>query len=214
VSDPYPLFPPVFRPLAGQVLPGAHNTHSFCTHSTEGRGTTRLPSVVVRRAVLEHAEAIDAIYRPIVIETAISFEEEPPNRSEIRRRISRTLPGSWRKTVNASSVTDTQPHFILGRRTDGRRRSRSMSRETPRGIGRQLLARLIDELRNRGYVNALAGIALPNDPSGGLFESHGFERIALRKRVGFKLDRWHDVGWWQVTARRQDSSSGDHCLDR
>jgi phosphinothricin acetyltransferase len=31
-----------------------------------------------------------------------------------------------------------------------------------------------------------------------LFESFGFRRVALYEHIGYKLDRWHDVGWWQL----------------
>jgi L-amino acid N-acyltransferase YncA len=56
----------------------------------------------------------------------------------------------------------------------------------------------LDALVVRGYVNAFAGIALPNPGSIRLFEARGFEQIALQKQVGFKLGRWRDVGWWQL----------------
>ena len=71
-------------------------------------------------------------------------------------------------------------------------------RSQGKGIGRSLLDSLLDALVVRGYVNAFAGIALPNPASIRLFESRGFEQIALQKQVGFKLGRWRDVGWWQL----------------
>lgn len=47
----------------------------------------------------------------------------------------------------------------------------------------------------------LRGSNLPNAASVRLFESFGFERIALEKKVGYKLGAWHDVGWWQLQLR-------------
>jgi phosphinothricin acetyltransferase len=50
-------------------------------------------------------------------------------------------------------------------------------------------------------VTALAGrdpIALPNEASVGLHEALGFVPIGVHRQVGFKLGRWHDVGWWQL----------------
>ena len=43
----------------------------------------------IRDVRLDDAEAIAAIYRPIVEETSISFEETPPDVGEIGRRIAR-----------------------------------------------------------------------------------------------------------------------------
>jgi L-amino acid N-acyltransferase YncA len=70
-----------------------------------------------------------------------------------------------------------------------------------RGIGRKLLSELLERLTEAGFVNAFAGIALPNSASVGLFEAFGFERIAQQKNVGFKLGAWRDVGWWQLQLR-------------
>lgn len=70
-----------------------------------------------------------------------------------------------------------------------------------RGVGQALLGHLLAELRERGFVNVFAGIALPNVASVGLFESFGFERVGVQKKVGFKLNAWHDVGLWQLQLR-------------
>jgi phosphinothricin acetyltransferase len=52
-----------------------------------------------------------------------------------------------------------------------------------------------------GYLQAFAGIALPNDASVALHESVGFEPVGVYRNVGFKLGAWHDVGWWQKELR-------------
>jgi len=45
----------------------------------------------IRRAQPSDAEHIIAIYQPIVEQTNISFETDPPSRDEMSRRISATL---------------------------------------------------------------------------------------------------------------------------
>ena len=47
----------------------------------------------------------------------------------------------------------------------------------------------------------LAGIAMPNPASIALHESIGFAPLGIYREVGFKFDRWHDVGWWQRPLR-------------
>ena len=44
----------------------------------------------------------------------------------------------------------------------------------------------------------IGGIALPNDASVRLHEKLGFEKVSHLKRVGFKFERWIDVGHWQL----------------
>jgi phosphinothricin acetyltransferase len=64
------------------------------------------------------------------------------------------------------------------------------------GMGKALYTRLFALLRLQGFTNAYAGIALPNAASVGLHESLGFRPIGVYSEVGFKLGRWHDIGWW------------------
>ena len=45
----------------------------------------------------------------------------------------------------------------------------------------------------------IADIALPNAGSIALHEKLGFEKTAQFREVGFKFDRWVDVGYWQKT---------------
>ena len=48
--------------------------------------------MTIRTATLADAEAITAIYAPIVENTSISFELSPPSVDEMRGRIVKTLP--------------------------------------------------------------------------------------------------------------------------
>ncbi|MCL6512106.1 MAG: hypothetical protein K6U78_15655 [Anaerolineae bacterium] len=45
----------------------------------------------IRLATEADAPAVQAIYAPIVRDTVISFEYEPPSVDEVRRRIAKTL---------------------------------------------------------------------------------------------------------------------------
>ena len=65
-----------------------------------------------------------------------------------------------------------------------------------RNIGRGLYVALFELLAAQGFVNAYAGIALPNAASVGIHEALGFMPIGVYRQVGYKLGSWHDVGWW------------------
>lgn len=67
-----------------------------------------------------------------------------------------------------------------------------------RGIGKVLYTALIAELRTRSLHTVIGGIALPNPASIALHERLGFENVARFKQVGFKQERWIDVGYWQL----------------
>ena len=63
---------------------------------------------------------------------------------------------------------------------------------------------LIPTLEGQGYCTLLAGITTPNAASERLHESFGFRRVALLERVGWKFERWHDVGYWELVLHNAD----------
>ena len=73
-----------------------------------------------------------------------------------------------------------------------------------RGLGRVLYRDLLAKLKTRGFHTLIATIALPNPASVGLHESLGFEPAGIQRRVGYKFDRWHDVGLWQYHLQGED----------
>jgi phosphinothricin acetyltransferase len=152
------------------------------------------------------AEGILAIYAPIVRDTSISFELEPPTPEEMQSRIVATVERlPW--------LVSESDGGIIGYAYASRHRERAAYRwsvdvsvyvapSTRRsGLGRALYAALLGILEDLGYYSALAGIALPNPASVALHESMGFRPIGIYRNIGYKLGAWHDVGWWQRRLR-------------
>ena len=77
------------------------------------------------------------------------------------------------------------------------------------GIARGLYCRLFELLRQQGYYNAYAGIALPNPASVGFHESMGFRPVGVYEQVGFKAGKWVDVGWWQLELQAKPAEPGE-----
>lgn len=75
------------------------------------------------------------------------------------------------------------------------------SAQQRRGVGRALYAELLTRLRATGFHAAVAAITLPNEASVRLHARLGFTRAGEFAEVGWKLGRWHDVGFWQLTFR-------------
>lgn len=65
------------------------------------------------------------------------------------------------------------------------------------GVGRRLYAALLPILTQQGFRSVCAGISLPNAGSVGLHEGLGFNHIGTFPEVGYKLGKWHDVGYWR-----------------
>ena len=165
--------------------------------------TWRRPGTSIRVATPSDAQAVADIYGPIVRDTSISFELEPPNAEQMRERITSTLQSlPWLVSEDAQGA-------VTGYAYASRHRERAAyqwSVDTTiylradargQGIGRQLYDELKRMLRELGYLQAFAGIALPNAASVALHEAVGFKPIGVYRNVGFKQGQWRDVGWWQ-----------------
>ena len=66
------------------------------------------------------------------------------------------------------------------------------------GVGGALYRALLGLLARQGVRRVSAGIGLPNEASIALHESCGFRPIGAYPRIGWKMGRWWDVGWWQL----------------
>jgi len=67
-----------------------------------------------------------------------------------------------------------------------------------KGIGTLLYVALIDILRQATYHSVIGGVSLPNAASVALHEKLGYKKAAHYKEVGYKFDKWIDVGYWQL----------------
>jgi phosphinothricin acetyltransferase len=159
--------------------------------------------VTVRVATTADAAAIADIYRPYVLETAISFEETPPTAAEFETRMLATPRLPWLVAVRSESVVG----YCYASRHAARASYRWAADvsvyvapgERGRGVGRLLYGELLPLVRDLGYVSVFAGITVPNDASVGFHEAFGLTPVGVYRNVGFKHDKWRDVGWWQLT---------------
>jgi L-amino acid N-acyltransferase YncA len=156
---------------------------------------------VIRLATPDDAESVQAIYAPYCL-TPISFEPGPPAVEEMRGRLVKVLSRyPWLVCEEAGEM--------LGYAYAGQHRERAAYRwsvdtsvyvrqaRQRRGVGRALYTSLLALLPLQGYVNAYAGVTLPNPASVGLHEAMGFQPVGVYHQVGFKCGSWHDVAWFQ-----------------
>lgn len=159
---------------------------------------------LIRLANDADAEALQAIYAPYVLNTAISFELEPPTVDEMRERVRKYL------ILFPWLVCEDRQGEIAGYVYASKHRERAAyqwsvdvtayvhPRAQRSGIARGLYTSLFALLRLQGFYNAYAGIALPNDASVGAHRAVGFQAVGVYKNVGYKLGKWHDVSWWSL----------------
>jgi L-amino acid N-acyltransferase YncA len=159
-------------------------------------------SRLIRDVRSADAGAIAAIYRPIVENTIISFEETAPSAEEFQQRIARV-------TAHYPWLVEERDGSILGYAYGSRWRDRHAYRYSVEvtvyvdesaqrlGIARALYGELFSRLSSSGFHRAFAGISLPNDASVALHRAMGFEPVGTYREAGYKFGRWIDVSWWQ-----------------
>ncbi len=159
---------------------------------------------MVRSATLADAAAIAGIYNHHVLHTIVTFEEEAVTAADMAHRITETIAAElpWLVWVENS--------VVLGYAHASKWKSRCAYRyaaestvyldktATGRGLGTQLYTALIAELRQKKIHGIIGGIALPNAASVALHEKLGFQPIGQFKEVGWKFEKWIDVGYWEL----------------
>jgi phosphinothricin acetyltransferase len=169
------------------------------------------------RLVLRHAdagrdaEACAAIYAPFVIDSAVSFEDQPPDAQDMAARIEHAASTHAWLIVE---LADTVAGFAYATPHRERRAYRWAADVSVyidpahhrRGLGQTLYGALFALLRRQRLHVAVAGITLPNDASVGLHRSLGFVLVGVYERIGWKAGGWRDVSWWQL---RLDAANGE-----
>lgn len=160
---------------------------------------------MIRTATPDDAERTAAIYNHFVEHTVVTFEETPISPAEMRTRTAAVIDARYPWLV--SEIDGVVAGYAYAKTWQTRCAYR-LSLEstiylapefTGRGLGTELYGALFDELRkaHRGHC-VVGGIALPNPGSVALHEKLGFELVGVFKEVGWKFDKWVDVGYWQL----------------
>ena len=173
----------------------------------------------IRDAQLEDAERLLEIYRPYVLDTAVSFEYAVPTLDEFKERI-RNIKKKYPYLVcekdgkiagyvyagayssrEAYSWTVTTSIYVD---KDSRRQ----------GAGALLYKELEKRLKEQGIVNLLAGVAYCDNEDEYLTHdspkfhlNQGYVEVARMKEVGKKFDRWYDLIWYQKKIQKEYNAS-------
>lgn len=152
----------------------------------------------------KHVTGILEIYNPFILNSPVTYEEILLTEDQMWERIQKYIKQfPWLVAVDDHDN-------VLGYAYASQHRERAAYRwcsdvsvyiaEQARGqkLGEKLYTELFNILKRQNYHLAYAIISLPNDASVRLHEKMGFTYVGTFKQAGFKLGKWHDVGWWQL----------------
>ncbi|MEH6726266.1 MAG: N-acetyltransferase family protein [Hyphomicrobiales bacterium] len=143
---------------------------------------------------------LQAIYSEAVLNGTASFELEPPDLAEITRRYHALVDQNFPYFVAKNAVGK-----LLGYAYAGPYRPRMAYRFTVEdsiyiapeaqglGVGRALLAKLVDDATEKGFRQMIAVIGdSQHTASIALHERLGFAHIGVFRDIGWKQNRWLD----------------------
>ena len=158
---------------------------------------------MIRPVHPDDAPSICEIYNHYILETPITFEEEPLTPDDMLQRIldtTKTYP--WFVCEEEGKLLG----YCYGRKWRERAAYRHSVEATiylqpsaiGKGRGAALFEALLIELRARKFHCVIGGVALPNPASIALLEKFGLRQVAHFREVGRKFDHWIDVAYWQL----------------
>src|SRR5438045_8991343 len=149
------------------------------------------------------SEAIHAIYSHHVLNGTASYDIEPPALDQIREKVRWILSEGWPLLVAE------EEGVVVGYAYATQFRDRAAYRYTAensiyvhpdrmgRGVGKALLAALIERCSEHGFRTMIAVIGGAEPASIALHSGCGFAQVGRLKAVGWKKDRWLESVYMQ-----------------
>lgn len=174
-------------------------------------------NATIRLAEERDVPGILEIYTPFILHTAVTFEEIVPDETSFWKRI--------------QDIMDELPFLVceIGGRIAGyayasayrSRASYRWSKEVSvyvhpdfhrRKVANALYTSLHELVRFQGIANLLAIITMPNQSSVAFHEFFGYRKCAEFSKVGYKLNQWQNVGWFELFIQDEKEAPKDRIL--
>lgn len=165
-------------------------------------------SILVRPATLEDAEAIRLIYNHEVVTSTVTMDLVP--RSPADQQAWMAERSGAHAVVVAEAGDPAGVTAVIGFASLSPWRSRPAYRTTVedsvyvdpshhgQGVGKLLLASLIEVARAHGFHAMMARIAAGHEASLALHRSQGFVPVGVEREVARKFGRWIDIELLQL----------------
>ena len=162
---------------------------------------------MIRPAKPADAAAICAIYNYYIENSSHTFEEKAVTQEEMEGRIIKIGERyTYLVSVDGSGEINGYAYVNTWKERSSYRFTVELSifvSESCRGkgIGSELMEKLLGEIRKTDIHTVISGIVLPNDGSVALHEKFGFKKAGHFFEAGKKFGKWHDVGYWELIIR-------------
>ena len=172
---------------------------------------------IIRLAEEQDVPGILEIYTPFILHTAVTFEETVPEEDTFWERIQLIM------TELPFLVCEIDGR-IAGYAYASGYRSRASYRWTKevsvyvhpdfhrKKVAQALYTSLNEMVRYQGIADLLAIITVPNESSVAFHENFGYQRCGEFSKVGYKLDQWQNVGWFELFLQDKNEAPKERIL--
>ena len=161
-----------------------------------------MDTIAIRAATEDDLGAVNDIYNHYVLHSTATFQEAPETPED---------RATWFRSHGEAHpvLVGVRDGDVIGWAALSPHRARAAYRRTCEfsiylredvrgaGLGRRLLAELLERARALGYHAVLGGTCTEQEAGMRLQRSLGFEQVALFHEVGRKFDRWLDVAYFE-----------------
>lgn len=161
---------------------------------------------MIRNVTLEDTTAITEIYNYYIKNSVATLEEQTVSESYFKDEVVKvTQEFPWFVYEVEGNIIGFANASSWKTRSGYRKSAQLMvylhPEKVSKGIGTLLYSAVIDVLKEKEIHTIMGGISLPNEASIKLHEKFGFVKVAHYKEIGFKFNKWVDVGYWQLTLK-------------
>ncbi|HAY88293.1 MAG TPA: phosphinothricin acetyltransferase [Bacteroidetes bacterium] len=161
-----------------------------------------MQNTYIREATQDDLSQIVDIYNHYIKNTLITFDEEPYTVSQLSDKI---LSLQKNYPVLVMHTGDSVLGYAYAAAWKAKTAYKHSAETTiyihpdheGKGLGQRLYNALLSSLALFEVVNAIACITIPNEASIKLHEKLGFKKIGRFDKVGYKMEQWVDVEYWQ-----------------
>ncbi|MCC5991531.1 MAG: N-acetyltransferase [Rhodobacteraceae bacterium] len=164
-----------------------------------------MSALAIRDATADDAEAICAIWNPIIRDSVITFNPDPRNPAEVIGLIAgrheaghaflvATLSG---QVIGFASYSQFRPGPGYARSVEHTINLSPQARGY--GAGRRLLAALEAHATAAGHHVMVAAVSAENAGSVAFHRAMGYQNVGLMPQVGWKFGQFHDLVLMQKT---------------
>lgn len=174
-------------------------------------------NATIRLAEKRDVSGILEIYAPFILDTAVTFEETVPTEESFWERIQGIM-------AELPFLVCEIEGRIAGYAYASGYRSRASYRWTKevsvyihpdfhrKRVAHALYTSLNEMVRYQGIADLLAIITMPNEPSVTFHEYFGYRKCAEFSKVGYKLNQWQNVGWFELFLQDENEAPKDRIL--